>query len=260
MNSEHLVYIPRRAKIAITVLAVVIFAISVSIVVFSLLTKADVGLVTTSLTLAQTCAAGLSVIALIFYTKFSVSVAFLKERTASYLVQEIPDAMRIIAYDEDGFRELTSHYEPKPVSSNTKIFIQYNEGNHYCQYRVLAYGIDQRIYVQVNVKRMVVSYFLDSKAVEDAEIKLRLDYVVKAAEAAGYTYKYEQVHDSADRSVTTQLRLFRSLQDEFLMNSGERLYVANDLASMTRALIRALPEKVIDLTSPSPVEEMVDVA
>lgn len=127
--------------------------------------------------------------------------------------------------------------------SKTKVLIKYDGGNHYCQYRILAYGIDQRIYVQVNVKRMVVSYFLDAKAVDDAEIKKRLDYVVTAAETAGYTYKYEQVHDSADGNVTVQLRMFRSLPDEFLVNAGERLYIANDFASMTRALIRALPGK-----------------
>lgn len=247
MNSEHLVYIPRRSKIIITILAILIFFISISVVLFSLVNKVDSGLVTTALTLAQTCAAGLSVIALIFYTKFSVSVPFLRERTSSYLVREIPHALQIVDYAEDDFQELTASYVPKPVSSKTKILIKYDEGNHYCQYRILAYGVDQRLYVQVNVKRMVVSYFLSTVTVDDEELRRRLEYVVQAAETAGYTFKYEQVHDSADKSVTVQLRLFRSLPDEFLMNAGERLYVANDLASMTRALIRALPEKVAEL-------------
>lgn len=88
---------------------------------------------------------------------------------------------------------------------------------------------------------MVVSYFLDVDSVMNEDIRKRLDYVVKAAESAGYIYEYEQVHDNAEKNVTVQLRLFRSLDEEFLMNSGERLYVANDFASMTRALMRALP-------------------
>jgi hypothetical protein len=250
MNSEHIVYIPRRAKVIITVLAFFIFLLSISVVLFSLLTGVDASLVTTALTLAQTCAAGLSVIALIFYTKFSAGVAFLKERTATYLMKEIPEALRIVDCDEDDFRELDASYSAKPVSSRTRILIKYDDGNHYCQYRVLAYGLDQRLYVQVNVKRMVVSYFLAIGSMDDEEIRKRLEYVVKAAETAGYTYKYEHVHDSADRSVTVQLRLFRSLPDEFLVNAGERLYIANDLASMTRALIRALPERVVELPPP----------
>lgn len=241
MNSEHLIYIPRRAKIGITLLAVFVFLISVSIVFLSIFTKADAGLVSASLTLAQTCAAGLSVIALIFYTKLSVSVGFLRDRTASYLVKEIPEAFRIIDYNEPGFQELTDFYFPKKLNSNVKILIRYNDRNHYCQYRISAYGLEQRLYVQVNVKRIVISYFIDERIIKDSDIKSRIDYVTNAAEIAGYSFKYESIHDSAENSVTTQLRLFRTLSDEFLMNSGERLYIANDLASMTRALIRALP-------------------
>ena len=246
MNSEHLLYIPLRAKVIITTVAVLFFLASITIVLFLLVTRVDAGLVTTGLTLAQTCAAGLGVIALVFYTKFSVNVDFLKNKTETFILKELPEAMRIIEYQEDNFHNLDSNFFPKPIVATAKIAIKYDKGNHYCQYRVSAYGIDQRIYLQINVKRLVVSYFIDA----GVDIQNRLEYVVRAAETAGYTYKYESVHDSASGCVSAQLRMFRTLPDDFLVNAGERLYVANDFASMTRAMIRALPAKSIGSISP----------
>lgn len=260
MSNEHILYIPRRAKIAITVLAIFFFLLSIAVVLFLLNEKVDAGVVTTGLTLAQTCAAGLGVIAVVFYTRFNVNVSFLKKRTEDFLIREIPDALRIVEYQEGHFGELTPSYRPNPLVTKTRLLVNYDQGNHYCQYRVLAYGVDQKIYVQVNVKRLVVSYFLDADPAEGADTRHRLEYVVRAAEAAGYTYKYEDVHDSAHRNVSVQLRLFKDLSDDFLVNASERLFLANDFASMTRALIRALPERVIDLPLTGDFAETPEVA
>jgi hypothetical protein len=244
MGHEHLVYIPRPAKIFITILALLIFSISIGIVAYSLLYKADIGIVSTALTLAQTCAAGLSIIALIFFTKFSVSLEDLRDRTSRFLVVEIPQALQIVEHDEGDFEPIDKLYKPAATLSKVKMLIRHRKGGHDCQYQLHAYGKVQRIYVQTNVKRMVVSYYLNAESVEDPIIRERLDYVISAAETAGYTAEYKKVHDTADKTVTVQLRLFRSLPDEFLMSPSERLYIANDLASMTRALVRALPEEV----------------
>ncbi|TZG36189.1 hypothetical protein [Agrobacterium sp. B1(2019)] len=257
MTNEHILYIPRRAKIVITVLAIFFFLLSIAVVLVLLNEKADAGVVTTGLTLAQTCAAGLGVIAIVFYTRFNVNVSFLKKRTEDFLIREIPDALRIVDYKDNLFTELTRSYRPNPLVTKTRIMASYDHGNHYCQYRVLAYGVEQKIYVQVNVKRFVVSYFLDAGP---ASIQHRLTYVVGAAEAAGYSYKYEDVHDTAHGSVSAQLRLFKTLPDDFLVNASERLFLANDFASMTRALIRALRGCVVDLPIKNDVTETHEVA
>ncbi|CUX35252.1 MULTISPECIES: hypothetical protein [Agrobacterium] len=260
MTNEHILYIPRRAKIVITALAIFFFLLSIAVVLVLLNEKADAGVVTTGLTLAQTCAAGLGVIAIVFYTRFNVNVSFLKKRTEDFLIREIPDALRIVDYKDSLFTELTRAYRPNPLVTKTRIMANYDHGNHYCQYRVLAYGVEQKIYVQVNVKRFVVSYFLDADLAGEADIRQRLNYVVAAAEAAGYSYKYEDVHDTAHGSVSAQLRLFKTLPDDFLVNASERLFLANDFASMTRALIRALPGCVVDLPIKSDVTETDEVA
>ncbi len=260
MTNEHILYIPRRAKIVITVLAIFFFLLSIAVVLFLLNEKVDAGVVTTGLTLAQTCAAGLGVIAIVFYTRFNVNVSFLKNRTEDFLIREIPEALRIVDYKEANFGEITQSYRPNPLETKTRIMVSYDKGNHYCQYRVLAYGVDQKIYVQANVKRFVVSYFLDADLGGEADMRQRLSYVVGAAEAAGYRYSYEDVHDTAHGSVSAQLRLFRDLPDDFLVNASERLFIANDLASMTRAFIRALPGCVVDLPLKSDITDVHEVA
>jgi hypothetical protein len=241
VSQEHLLYIPQRIKILITAVALVFFILSLAVVGFLIFTGVDAGIVTTGLTLAQTCAAGLSVIALVFYTRVSVNVAYLKQNTDRYLVEELPQSMKIIDCEENSFVPLSEEYRSPPLKSKTQVLIKHEQGNHYCQYRVLAYGIALQIYVQVNVKRMVVSYFLRDDLMNLSDVKEKLEYVVKAAETAGYSYRYDTVYDNADISSFVQLRLFRDLPDDFLVNASERLFVANDFASMTRALIRALP-------------------
>lgn len=242
MGNEHLVYIPKGAKIFIASMAVLIFFVSIGLVAYMLTNGAGDGIISTALVLAQTCAAGLSIVALIFFTKFSANIDDLRDKTTTFFVSEIPYALGMVEYDEGDFIELNQAYKPLETETKIRLFIRHRKGSHDCQYRLRAYGRDQRIYIQTNVKRMVVSYFLDSTSVEDKEIRERLDFVVTAAETAGYSHVYKKIHDTADKTVTIQLRLFRSLPDEFLMTPGERLFIANDFASMTKALMRALPE------------------
>jgi hypothetical protein len=242
MTHEHLLFIPRKAKIAITVIALCVFCASLLVVLLFLRDIDKNGAVSTALTLAQTAVAGLSVIAIIFYTKFTVDISDLKRRNSQFLTAELPKAMEIIEYQEPDFVEIDSGYQAPPVSSQVVLKIRHSRDTHYCNYIIEAYGTAQRVYVQVNVKRMVVSYFLDCASLDDEEMKSRLSYVVSAAETAGYRYEYSRVHDSAEGGVSIQLRLFRDLSDEFLVSPAERLFVANDFASMTRSLIRALPK------------------
>lgn len=238
MNSDHLVYVPQRAKIIIVSLGIVAFVLSVTLVFFAIARGVDGGIVSPALALAQTCAAGLSVIALIFYTRFSVNVAFLRERTSVFFTKELPEAMVIVDYQDEGFSDFNVNYQAQSVLTKVKIRIKYSRGLHFCQYIFSCYGSEQRVHVQVNVKRMAVYYFLEVAAEELESVKARLAHVVNGAAAAGYTFSFEVVEDAAAKSRTVQLQLFRTLSDEFLMNSSERLYIANDFASMTRALIR----------------------
>ncbi len=238
MNSDHLVYVPQRAKVIIVTLGIIAFLISLALVFFAIAKGVDGGIVSPALALAQTCAAGLSVIALIFYTRFSVNVAFLRERTSLFFTKELPEAMSIIEYKDEGFSDFNVNYQASSILTNVRIRIKYNKGVHFCQYVFECYGSEQRVHVQVNVKRMAVYYFLDASPEELESVRSRLAHVVNGAVAAGYAFSFEVVDDMAAKNQTVQLQLFRTLSDEFLMNSSERLYIANDFASMTRALIR----------------------
>jgi hypothetical protein len=240
MNHETLIYIPAKAKIFIIALGMIVFFISITLVFFSLYYKIDIGIVTTALTLAQTCAAGLSVIALVFFTKFSVDVDDIRSKITSFLVDEMPKSLRIVEYENAGFHKLNRNYSPPSLLTRTELEIDHYLGNHYCQYKIYAYNICLRVYVQINVQRMVVSYFLGNDPSEETLFRERLDYVVSGSVAAGFSYEYKMVHDKADNTDTLQLRMFRELSEEFLMKPAERLFVANDFASMTRALMRAL--------------------
>jgi len=241
MNSDNLIYIPAKAKFLIIILGVLTFLISIAIVFYSLIYQIDIGIVTTALTLAQTCAAGLSVIALVFFTKFSVDVDDLRSRMTHFLTEELPKSLNIVQYEDSGFQKLNRNYSPPNMLSQTEIEIDHHKGHHYCQYKIYAYGICLRAYVQINVHRIVVSYYLGTDPSKEEFYKEKLDYVVSGSVAAGFSYEYKMVHDRADGSDTLQLRMFRQLSEEFLMKPAERLYVANDFSSMTRALIRALP-------------------
>jgi len=100
------------------------------------------------------------------------------------------------------------------------------------------------VYVKVNAPHVTIKYFFDptlfSPADNDAEFKLAFEQTLTGATSVGYTYKPLRRYHASRRAEVLELSLHFKLGAEFLANPAERLFLRNDLSTMTASMLHTL--------------------
>jgi hypothetical protein len=170
-------------------------------------------------------------IAIIFLSFYEAGVLPLKKATEKTLTQLIPDVLSRLgnANNQSGSR---AHVTTMPVQEYT------------CFYRI---GLPDkrvlRLEVQLNVRKVcAVFYFAEKQRGSSdnnfSDMEKRFEHTLAGARLEGYTTNNVIGHKEVDGVHYNCLVLYKALPQDFLWNSAEKLYFAQDLQVMVDSMIR----------------------
>lgn len=155
----------------------------------------------------------------------------------------IPEKMKIIDLKEtfvDFKFNNNSKNSTDLIDCNICVKIKHSKNSPFCYYIIKSTKNDKEckelmFYVQINVKRLVIVYFLDSEDFPRDEIKKIFHDTILGSESFGYKIHYgESVKDGSKKS---EIKFYlENIDENMLDNPSLQLFLINDLALLTRSI------------------------
>lgn len=113
-------------------------------------------------------------------------------------------------------------------------------------YRVFARSTAITMCVRLKVREVLVIYFLPHGPLSGPQLETQLTQCFGVSKNTGYQLVFGEAHSlSFDDRSYHQFTLQQKLKDDFLVDTLEKLYLAQDIASMTHAFINACVDQQI---------------
>ncbi|HCO53403.1 MAG TPA: hypothetical protein DIT93_00100 [Pelagibacterium sp.] len=238
MMREQLLYLSGPARAIVMAIVAVVFSCSLGLVAYLLWIHptGNENIVVASISLANTAATAIGFLVVLLMSRVSVDVEGLKKSTDRFMLEELPDAFKAVDY---GVPPIGTAEAPSIQSaSNVKTAFSYVRGTSMARYEVEAFGMVQHVTVMLNVRRIVVAYaFPPTYRIEDQEIRQAFEYAEKGAQHAGYQTEWRMMGSGEQRHL--EFRALVNLPQDFLTHSAERLFWSNDMAIMTRSVLKS---------------------
>lgn len=236
VDTQSLVFLSRKSKVLFSLAFVMLAIISLSLSLYYVFfIDAENDFVLMSLSIAQASIIGAGIFTLILFYQKSMNPEQLAELTNQILETLIPSKFKFIDF-EDAVYSDPDGYKSKTIQSNITVAIKHVKGVPFSYYKLKDLkGNELTIYIQLNVKRIVVVYFFDSEKIPQNELLQRFSSCIDGAKNTGYEcITGYGVKDGQNQS---ELKFFMgSLGEDFLNNSKGQLFLANDIAFMTRSI------------------------
>lgn len=176
-------------------------------------------------------------IAIIFLSFYEAGVNPLKKSTKNILTQLVPDALSCLS---------------KAAIKNTKhvhvttILLQ----DYACYYQISLPGNRVfRLELQLNVKKITAVFCFTEKRhgkiINFSEMEERFEHTLSGARLEGYTTNDVIGHKELDGKPYSCLVLYKTLPPDFLWNSAEKLYFAQDIQMMIDSMIQEAGDLLI---------------
>lgn len=236
---DQIIYLPGKAKAFIFLLVAIIFSCSVGLVAYLLIVhpSGTENVVAASIALANTCAAAVGFLVVLTFSRLSVDVNGLREKTDRFFVSELPGAFPLVDYKTPDFSKTAAKELEKATLADCAM--SFVRGTNLATYRISAFGFTQQLNVMLNVRRLVISYHFPADTdLADPRFVEIFDYTIKAAEHTGYQTEWRNMPADALAPARVELRTLVNLPDDFLVNAVDRLFWSNDVAIMTRAVMK----------------------
>lgn len=236
---DQIVYISPGARIFIAITVIFIFLCSATLVGYLLLNNPSglENIVTAGISLAQTCATAVGFLVVIFFSRFSANLDDLRQKSDRLFETDLPASFALIDYEMAEPSKLPSSDLAR--NGRTEVLTGFVRGTNLAKYRIGAHGTSQDLGVMMNVRRLVVSYQFGPDFKYDSEaVKAVFAYVIAGAEHSGYQMQWTPMAKDHYGEVRVELRAMRNLDEDFLVNPILKLFICNDLAIMTRAVMR----------------------
>ncbi|WP_050477463.1 hypothetical protein [Herbaspirillum rhizosphaerae] len=161
----------------------------------------------------------------------------LLEQTEVFLIKEIPRALQMVSMNQVSFGDEIKYLSNETLVQTRTIYLK---GNTHCFYEIAIQGSDKKYYayVQLNVYRLVVVYFLEKDL--DPIWENTFKSTMTGAKNAGWETDYGGVKKTDWFPVSMdflEIRMLRHMKRDFLHDANEQLFISNDIGAMTRSVI-----------------------
>lgn len=224
----NLVYVPRPLRLLILGILLVTLGAALGLVGYALAVKSDAALVAAGLGLAQSAATGFLLALLVFYTRRTVSFGSLTQATERFLKEELKSCI------QNAPSALVAGKSLKMSDQVTHL-----AGENICTHDITFGALHLKLRVMLNVRRIVVIYFLpvaDASGLES--IERLLEPAIFGARHVGYEVKsrFAPPENAGGQAYVTLHFYNNALEDDFLQNASSRYFWAQDIAQMTRSI------------------------
>lgn len=177
-------------------------------------------------------------IAIIFLSFYEAGVLPLKRATEKVLTQLIPEVLSHLgaaANQGDSQAQVTT----TPLRE------------HICRYRIsLPEKRELHLEIQLNVRKICVVFYFDriqnDKHIADfSDMEKKFEHTLTGARLEGYTTNNVIGHNELNGRHYNSLVLYKALPQDFLWNSAEKLYFAQDLQVMIESLVQEAGDLLI---------------
>jgi len=236
---DQIIYMPRHIRFfALTILGLSCL-VSFGLVGYLLYWRPNgaENIVAASIGLAQASATAFGVLFVLLYSRFSMRAQDTARRTDEFLAEDMPRALKLVDFVRPPFHERPR--ETLDAATRTKVQISYVLGSHAARYRISAHGLEQELFVMLNVRKLVVVYEFAADWIERLDaVKATFDFVTEGARHTGYTVEWRQMQNHESGTAHLELRALLSLGDNFIVDPLERRFISTDIAIMTRAAMQ----------------------
>jgi hypothetical protein len=161
-------------------------------------------------------------IAILLLSFYEAGVRPLKRATEKVLTQLLPDVL--------------SHLRPWEASGESvRVRFAYVP-EHACRYLIeFSGGVLLRLEIELNVRKVSLVFYFDEGDFHGVEKSI--EHTLAGAEKEGYIRNGVSIFKEWDGVPYRCLVLYKALAPDFLWNSAEKLYFAQDLQAMLNSLV-----------------------
>lgn len=224
----NLVFVPRGLRIFILAMLGLTFVAAIALVGYGLIVQSDAGLVATGLGMAQSTATGLLITLLVFYTRRTISFDVLTQATERFLTIELAQCHNAAP---------SVPFDGREVKLSDRV--THIAGENIATHEIAFADLRMRVRVMLNVRRIVVMYFIPAKSANDlSRYETLLETTFYGAKHAGYEvkFRYSPKDGATEAPHITIFCYNNALEEDFLQNATARFFWAQDIAQMTRSV------------------------
>jgi hypothetical protein len=252
LDSKGIVHVPRTIRIVVLVLlgAILLLALFITSYYMKLDNPADPKFsdwILVGMSLVHLSLTGFAAAVILFYTEKEVSTEELIKKTTYFLDVLLPQVLV----------KISANYELREAGCTVK-----NLGRNDifgATYELVSGKNNIKLWVGLNVSRIIVIYWVDRPLNEDAvsyidNLKATFQYTFGGASKVGYATNFEHAMSPLGKPIVSVWSSIK-VPENLLLQPSERLFWLQDIAMMTESMWRtALRNKVqLSAEEPSPL-------
>lgn len=236
MRTENLLFVPTSVKVfALTILTLAI-AFSAGLTTYYIFwIDAEANFVLASLSIFQATTSAAAIALIFFFSRRSLGRKALLKETTKWLTCDLRESLEIIDLPFDPDPTTWTIDKEAADLSRASVKIEHLKGGSVAHYLVSAFDVNIFFRITLNSHRFIILYYIPSES-EDGlkQIANATEIVASGARLLNYETKYVKSEEFV------QIYFFREVKRNFLVDSSERLFWSQDIATMTRSLILQL--------------------
>ncbi len=240
MRTENLLFLPPAVKVvAILILVAAIIFSGTLTAYYVFWIDAENTFVLAALSVFQVTTSGAAIVLVLFFSRRALGRDALMKETTKWLIKDLKSALDLIDLPFNPNPNHWSTAQKAAKLSRASVTLEHQNGANAAHYLVSAFDVKLFMRITLNSHRFIVLYYVPSRSDDDIRrVEDATDIVLSGARLAGYDSRIAvspAPWDPATRFV--EIYCIKEVKRGFLMDSSERLYWSQDIATMTRSLI-----------------------
>ena len=240
--------VPRWVRAALLAVVAALFALSVALLALSVSVPEREGWAVPAAAIAETSGTACLVLLVLFFVERGQDVPRVEALSDRFFVDDLPRAFEKMAYVEPRHVPWHRGWTRSPrLASRVEIEVSHARGSYRAGYVLRVDGLAVALEVELNVQRMNVVYLIGARPGDDPAAAFgALADTFEGARNADYRLGVPRdasedeavLRQHLDWGACMQQALHRALGEGFLYDPVMRQFMAQDLAIMTRSLLR----------------------
>lgn len=241
--------IPRSLRRAILGLMALGLLLALAMSIHFTLLRPDREMAIVALGMLQSALTGFVIVALVLFSFRMKQTRDIQTVIEDFFIEDVMPALQTVDIAPPPFTRFDTPAQFRkampPVQGLSRVTTDFCRGRDAAGFMVEKPGAPPfELYLKANVRHLTVKYFFDpalfSPAEDELDFKTHFAQTLAGAESVGYTHKLIRRYHATRGADVLELSLYYRTEAEMLANPAERLFLSNDLRTMTASMLHTL--------------------